>query len=235
MICYFCKRDENEISKIFSSLITFLEGKKSELDNQAIKLDYQLKNGIKKENFEKLKKVDENILNMKIGYFKRNFNILIKLDETLGLLKMILNTSNTKISDKDTINILINQYLDEQTFEEILPIFKENRSQKNKINSDIKQIKNNMKFHEVVCNENDKNIDFVSKIEKKMMLSIINEEEYYFEMNKNKKQENIFLCPFCWFLFNTNQFTKEINFKMLEKEIEQLRGRYDYIKAWDFD
>jgi hypothetical protein len=232
MLCYFCKRDENEISKIFSPLITFLENKKSELDNHATKLDYQLKNGIKKENFEKVKKIDKNILNMEIGYFKQNFNILIKLDTTLELLKLYLNAFNPKISDKDTINNLINQYLNEQTFEEIFPIFKENRAKKKKIISDIEQIKNNMKFHEVVCN---KNIDFVSKIEKKMMLHIINEEEYYFEMNKSKEQGNIFLCPFCWLLFNTNQCTKAFNHKMFQNELEQLKGKYDDIKEWDFD
>jgi hypothetical protein len=67
------------------------------------------------------------------------------------------------------------------------------------------------------------------------MLNIINEEEYYFEINKAKEQERIFLCHFCWYLCNTNQFVKEINFKILEEELEKLRGKYDYIKAWDFD
>jgi hypothetical protein len=236
MRCYFCKRDENNTYKIFSPLIVFLEKKKSELDTQINEINYRLEIGLKEENFEKVKRINENILNMKINYFERKFDVLIKLDASLGLLKLYLNKFNPKISNTDTLSSLVNLYLKEPTDESTRLLKEELINKKEKIISDIEQIHKNMKFHEIIDN---KNINFISKFEKEMILYIINEDRYYSEINKYKEQERIFLCPFCWHLFNTNQFFKEINLKKreieIEKLIEQSKGSCDHIKQWDFD
>jgi hypothetical protein len=232
MRCYFCTRDENDISSIFSSLIVSLKKKKSELENQINEMNHRLELGIKQANFEKVKKIDQNILNMKINFFKDNFDVLIKLDTSLGLLKLYLNKFNPKISDTDTLASLANLYLKEPTDEYIQSLKTECISKTQKIISDIEKIHKNMKFHEITGN---KNIDFTSEIKKQMMLDIIQEEEYYIEINKTQEQEKIFLCPFCWYLFDTNQFFKEVDPQILAVKLEQLKGKFDSLKEWDFD
>jgi hypothetical protein len=67
MVCCFCKRDENEIDKMFSTLIMNLEKKVSELEDiiEEKRKDYRRENGFTVENSTKIKNINENLLTMK--------------------------------------------------------------------------------------------------------------------------------------------------------------------------
>jgi hypothetical protein len=232
MRCYFCKRDENDTNQIFSPLIALLEKKKSELDIRINEMNYRLEIGLIKENSEKVKSINGNILSTRIDYFERNLNVLVKLDASLEFLKLYLNKPNLEISNTDTLSSLVNLYLKESTDGSTHLLKDALVNKRERILSDIEQIHENMKFHEITDYQD---INLISKFEKEMMAHVINEEESYSEIDKDKEQEKTFLCPFCWRLFNTNQFIKEINSKIRELEIKQLEGSYDYIKQWNFD
>lgn len=234
MVCYFCKRDENEIHKTFSGLISNLEKNISELENR-IKIkknDYQVNNGFTGKNIAKLKNIDRNLLNMEIIFFKKHFDVLLKLEPCLDLLMSYVKEFNPAISDTDSLELLINQFMNEPTDERLYPVVKDMITKKDKIISDVEEIKKNIKFKEI---EN-KNEKIIYKYEEKIMLRIIKEKQYYFEMNKEKpKPEKIYLCPYCFYLFDTFDVARCFHEEMFQIEVEKLKGRYNHIKEWDFD
>jgi hypothetical protein len=208
MKCYFCDRDEDEVKKSYSPIISFLEKKISLLENRINdkRIDYQITHGFTKNNFEKLKKIDKNLLNMEINYIlQKNYDVFFKLEPTLELLHIYLMKYKPKISETDSLEILMNLYLNEPTDEILCSLTREERNKKEKILVDIEQIKNKIKFYEVDGEKTKFVIDYEQKIKKR----ILNETEYYFEMRKGKvNQEKILLCPYCLFLLDDIQFAK---------------------------
>lgn len=232
MQCYFCKRNEDEINNTFSQVFQNLENKIQELDTRIKnkKEDFQREYGFTEKNFEKLRNINKNISSMEIKYVMEKYDVFRQVEVNLELLKSYLNKFNPKISNSDNLENLINLFIEEPTDERLNPIIKDFKARKEIIVQDIEYIKDKIKFHEVTGNN-----DFVSKNEKDIMISILNKKDvYYIEMNKDKKQEKMFLCPYCYHLFNTNQLAKIVNSKNLENELEQLRGKYDHIPDWDF-
>jgi hypothetical protein len=230
MQCYFCKRDENEINKAFSMEIQFLEKKifdiKNKIEKKGIKL---IKSIFTDESFNKLKNIDVNLLSMQIKYFMENYKVLIKLEPNLELLKTYILEYDPEIACTDNLNNLINLFINKHSNKRTDPIVKSLIDNREKIKRDIEHIKNEIKFREV------KSVDFLCKYEKRFMIQILNEKEHYLEIYKDKKQGMIFLCPYCYNLFSTNQFIKYIDSMERDNKLEEQEKKYGHIKEWDFD
>ena len=227
MQCCFCKRDEISIEAIFSPIIEMLEMKIHVLDQEINnkKQDFRNNNGFTSQNFDKIKKIDKNLLDIEIKYFKENYDVFIKLDENLILLKNYVNEHNPNIAEKDKLNSLIKSYLNEPTDDIFNPIIKDINDKKNDIIKDIKEIKNRIEFR-VIKN----NIEYFREFEKNFMIKTINKPKYYFEINKNINQDKYILCPYCSHLFDTNYMCKLINDEYLQNKIKEASdGRYDHI------
>jgi hypothetical protein len=229
MVCYFCKRDKNETDKMFSTLIIHLEKKVSELEDiiEEKRKDYRRENGFTVENNTKIKNIDENLLTMKINYIKNHFEIFLKLEPNLDLLMSYFKKHNEEIAETDDIKSLADRFMKEPTDERLYTIIKDIIDRKDKTISDIEMIKENIKFKEV----KNKNAEIINKYEEIIMLRIIKEKSYYFELHKEKnKPEKIYLCPYCFNLFDTFDIVKYHHEEIFQKEIEKLKGKYDHKK-----
>jgi hypothetical protein len=233
MECYFCKRDEKEINKIFYSLIESLDNKILELDNRIKnkKLDYQLENGFTAKKFEKVKNINKNIISMEINYVMDNFEKLQKLEPDLDILQSYLTKYKPEISDKETVKDLVNLYANEPNYERLSPYIEEIIIEKNEILDDIKNIKTKIKFYEI---EN-KNSKIVFEHEEKIIIDIVYKKQYYFEMNKGKsKPEKVFLCPYCSYLFDIIGSVEDIRDEILQKKIKEAEVENTDMNEWDF-
>ena len=123
MECGFCKRDENEIKKVFAQVINNLKkqiGEKLRIEiRDNFYKKYAEKNGFTLENFEKVRAINEEFLKMKIYHFLGDEDIVLRTDPNIRLLLHYFNNYKHSITVVKTLNDLMNAYLKEPTVERL--------------------------------------------------------------------------------------------------------------------
>ena len=109
---------------------------------------------------------------MEINFIMTNFSNFYRIEPHLELLKSYWDSFNHGLSRKDTLNNLASLFLKEPTAESLFPLAKKINEKKEKMLYEIEQIKNKVKFREIV-NEPDK-FAIISRCERDLMLNILN-------------------------------------------------------------
>jgi hypothetical protein len=235
MKCNFCKKNENEINEIFAPIIEGLEKKISEisLQIQNNKREYPLKHGFTKENFEKVKKINENILEIKIKSFIANLKPFLKLEPNLNLLIFYLTKHEPKISPEETLKDLMNLYIKEPIELRLNNEVKELEIKQKELINYVKQIKTKNVFYEI---KNEFEIPLgVFGFDERLMI-YIHDQIKELSINNNEK---ILLCPYCSHLFrndSVNIFNAIKKAKQKKKNVKIIKkDNHDSLKDWDFD
>jgi hypothetical protein len=207
MKCSFCNRDEKEITGIFAPIIKNFENKVSELDTiiKDTQEKYSVEHGFTKENFEKVKTINKNILDIKLDAIFNNFEPFLKIDRNIELLISYFNTYKPQITLKSTLKDLLDLFIKEPTQRRLSDEIKEFVSQRNKVAKKIEVIIEKNRFNEV------KNINDII-----IPLKVFNfENELESEIVKIIRGSSLkrtrFLCPYCLALFNLTEPKKEKN------------------------
>jgi len=210
MKCDFCKREENEIIGIFKPIIMTFEKDIDDLDKEIndIKIQYPSKNGFTNENFEKVKKIDKNILDIKLDAIMGNMEPFIKLDINIKLLTSYFTIFKPEIKLQNTLGDLLNLFVNEPTQQRLSDEVKEIVIKRECLSKKIKIIKEKNEYI-----ERDNINDII------IPLNIFGFEEEIISdilkiIRKTSMKRNIILCPYCNYLFkekNIVQFnSKEV-------------------------
>jgi hypothetical protein len=221
MECYFCKRDQNEINKVFASIINNFKIEISKYDSKikSYKEEYARKNGFTNDNFEKVKNIDKNLLKIKINAFMDNLEPFINMDKNLQLLKDYFNTYSPDIQENETLYKLMNLYISEPTETRL-----GNKSflyvkERDKLSRYIKEIEEKNKL---IAVDDTLQIPLAAfDFDEKLKYKII-------ESNPKTDIKNEFLCPYClYLLIISNNEIKEIKEKHTPEHLKLSRGTWD--------
>lgn len=204
MKCDFCKRDENGIKDIFSPIFAKFNEKMKYLDDniQNKRQRYAQENGFIKENFDKVDKIDEFILNMKIRNIISELANFLDHDQNIKYLSDYFTKHKPVISDEKTLRDLLVLYKKEPTEERLRNSVSELSTKKNDLIKIYNDIKSKIdKFGEV---EVDFNIPLnIFDFKDESILYILD------EIKNNSEKNKMHLCPCCAYLFK--DFSKEIH------------------------
>jgi hypothetical protein len=230
MECYFCKKDENEIINILTPVIKKIEEKISKLDTQIDIIKEKYTKEFSNENIEKVKKINKNLLNIKINAFLDNLEPFLNMDNNLQLLKIYFEKYNPNISKGDILGNLVNLYILEPTEIRLNNALNQYIQERNNLFGYVEEIKSKNKLIEV------KDVldiflivfDFTEKLE----YEIIDDLKVFQNIPKDK---SIFLCPYCLYLYDESiSKIKEIkkNISKIPINLQQSNGP---IQDWDFE
>jgi rubrerythrin len=104
-----CGRDDSEIRNTFEGIVKYFRVKIDEIDRQLneIKEIYANENGFTKDNVEKLYKINNTILEMKISAFIGNRDSFLKLEPNLEILSNYFVKHHPQISLENNLQDLI--------------------------------------------------------------------------------------------------------------------------------
>jgi hypothetical protein len=229
MKCAFCKRDESEISEVFVPLINNIEINISKLEFKIkdIKEKYAKENGFTDDNFAKAKNINENILKIKINAFMDNLEPFVNMEKNTQLLKIYLEKYNPKVSKEETLNKLVDLYVEEPTETRLDHEVHDLVQEKNILTSCIEEIKSKNRLIEV---ENALNVPFgVFDFNDELKYKIIDELiKISIARKKNRiNKDKLFLCPYCLYL-NKISLTeiKNIKEKYIPNNLKQSRSNW---------
>ena len=233
MKCDFCKRDADEIKDIFSPIFAKINEKIKDLEKsiQIKKQRYAQENGFIKENFDKVEKIDEFILKMKISTILGDLSNFIEGNQNIKILIDYFTKYNSEIPTEKTLSDLLVLYKAEPT-----------EKRKNEAVSDLSTQKNDLqKRHNEIEYKIEKFIDMEVDFNIPLNIFSFNDKTilYIIDDSKENIKHKIHLCPYCAFLFK--DFSKEIN-KAREAtyngEVHTITDTNDKdssLKDWDFD
>lgn len=241
MKCDFCKRDESEIKSIFAPIFNEFENKIQELNYQIQNIGsiYPQNHGFIQTNFDKINKINKNVLEMKIStiFDKDELNNFKRLEPNIILLYSYIKEYTPEITNEKPLKDLVSLYIKEPTENRLKRERDKLVTQKNELTRKYNLIKNKY------ANFSEIEIEFevplnVFNYEKNIMLYIIDEMNMLSDDGIKKEiAHKLSLCPYCAYIFNN--FNKEIHMARGEsrKENTNIGTNDDHssLKEWDFD
>jgi inorganic pyrophosphatase len=206
MKCAFCKRDENEIKSAITPVINNLQRQIKKLENEVkdIRENYAERKGFTSENFKKVKVINEKYLKMKMSAFLLNKFKIIEIEPNSELLLNYYYNYKPSINRHvDTLNDLMNVYLEEPTKERLDMEIEKITGLNKKIRDMNNMLANNRIYHGYFSKE----INFP-----------------FYGVKDQFDYIDIALCPHCLTLFNISiadaiKAESEMeNCKIIEKE-----------------
>jgi hypothetical protein len=112
MKCYVCGKDDSEIKDTFERVVKSFRGQIDEIDKHLseIKEIYAKENGFTKDNIEKLHKINDTILEMKINAFIGNKDSFLKLEPNLEIIANYFIKYHPQISLENNLHELIKMF-----------------------------------------------------------------------------------------------------------------------------
>jgi hypothetical protein len=228
MKCDFCKRDETEIMGLFVPIIDSFKKEIKDIDLQikgGLEDQYRSKHGFTQENFDKLQRINANILEMKIDAFINNLTQFINLEPNLQMLNEYFTKYESKISLSNTIGELVDLFINEPIEIRLRNELQTISSQKSILEKKIKTIEDQNKFYE----------HDIDEIE--IPLNVFNfEDNFKNEIKEISKIDKItvprkmMLCPYCKDLFVESPEISKIKMAVMErarqKKMRELKERY---------
>ncbi|MDR3276263.1 MAG: hypothetical protein LBT11_03460 [Treponema sp.] len=218
MKCDFCKRDENEIKNIFAPIIESFMKDIADKDAHIteIKKQYPIKHGFISDKFERAKKINEDILDIKLNAIMANLDPFFKLDPNIELLTSYYTNYKPAIIPESTLKDLLELFLKEPTEERLSDEVRKFVDQRDSLYGYIEII-------------NKKNEFFECKIINDIIIPL---RVFAFEnsiisavlpiIRKKPIKRTITLCPYCKYLFN-------------EENANKITDDHSSLKNWDFD
>jgi hypothetical protein len=231
--CDFCKRDEVEIKKIFEPLFKSFSEKieKLEINIRDIRQIYPIENGFISENFDKVDKINEAILKMKISTVLLDIDNFIKLDPNIQLLYIYIDKHRPEISKEKTLEDLVVLYKKEPSEERLNNAKETYVNKKNNLIRQCNEIKGKYDtFSEI---EIDYNIPLhIFELKDKTLSHIINDKNNSVMNIPNKMK----LCPYCFYLFeNMPKEIQKAEENTRKVTLNKIRESYDHSSLKEFD
>jgi len=217
MECFFCNRNENELNIVFKPIIERIESQIARYNHKIDTIKENFAKEYSKENKEKVKKIDKNILKMKINALMDNLEPFLNIDKNLQILNNYFKKyKDLSIPKNGTLEDLMNLFICEPEEIRITHAIAQDFTERKILLDCIEKLKSYNKLHKL----NDKvNIPLiVFDINDEMKNIVINEYEKHLSSQKStEKEEQLYLCSYCMFL--NKQSNKEI-IRIKEKYVE---------------
>jgi hypothetical protein len=195
MKCDICNREENEFKEKFAQIIRSFQGQIGQIDKeiQDTKEIYAKENGFTKDNFDKVKSINKNIMEMKINSFLENKESFLKLESNLEILYTYLTKYYPQIGKESSLQTLSDMFILEPNEARFSREIYQIMVKKEALLKTIEIIKNkNGLFYKTEIPFDA--FGFESIVENTI-------SKYYENGSELVKPNKMVLCPYCSYLF----------------------------------